>query len=133
MTMFRHPLLRWLILLAYIVLVYYLCLMPSSSVPSNTFLDKIYFDKWVHIMMYFGVWTLVVWKFKGPGRLIMDRKKVFMWATIIVLVMGGSIEYLQDLSGRAMDWKDQLANFTGAIVAWRFWIKFEDKWPVYRW
>lgn len=131
--MFRHPVIRWTILLAYMGLVYYLCLLPASSFKSNNFLDKIFFDKWVHVMMYFGVWTLLVWKFKGPGILIHNRKKVFMWSVIIVLFMGGSIEYLQGQTGRSMDWTDQLANFGGALLAWWFWIKFEHKWPMYKW
>lgn len=131
--MFQNPVVRWIILLAYIALVYYLCLLPSSNLPKNNFLDKIYFDKWVHIMMHFGTWTLVVWKMKGPGRLNVDRKKTFMWGIIIVLAMGASIEYLQSISGRSMDWTDQLANFVGALIAWRFWLKFEDRWPMYKW
>lgn len=131
--MFKNPLLRWAILLGYVVLVYSLCLMPSSSVPKNTFLDKIFFDKWVHIMIHFGTWTLVVWKMKGPGTLNQERQKVFMWGLIIVLAVGASIEYLQAQMGRSMDWTDQLANFFGAIIAWRFWLKFEYRWPMYRW
>lgn len=84
-------------------------------------------------MMYFGVWTLLVWKFKGPGRLNHDRRKIFTWAIVIALFMGGSIEYLQGQTGRAMDWTDQLANFGGMLLAWWFWIRFEDKWPMYKW
>lgn len=131
--MFRNPLIRWTILLAYIAVVYYLCLLPSSNVPKNTFLDKIYFDKWVHIMMHFGTWTLLVWNFKGPGLLIHHRAKVFVLSFFLVLIIGGSIEYLQGQMGRSMDWQDELANFTGALIAWRFWLKFENKWKVYQW
>jgi VanZ family protein len=130
---FKNPILRTIILFAYIALVYYLCLMPSSSVPKNSFLDKIYFDKWVHIMMQFGVWTLLVWKFKGPGLLINNRNKIFIVSFLLVLIIGGSIEYIQSQTGREMDWKDEVANFIGALIAWRFWLKFENKWPVYQW
>jgi len=130
---FKNPFLRWSILIAYIALVYYLCLLPSSSVPKNTFLDKIYFDKWVHIMMHFGTWTLLVWNFKGPGILTHHRNKAFIISFVIVLIIGASVEYLQSQMGRSMDWKDELANFTGALIAWRFWLKFVYKWPVYKW
>ena len=130
---FKNPILRWSILIAYIALVYYLCLLPSSSVPKNTFLDKIYFDKWVHIMMYFGVWTLFVWNLKGPGTLDSHRNKTFILSFLVVLVMGCSVEYLQNQMGRSMDWQDVIANLTGGLIAWRFWLKFEHKWFVYKW
>jgi VanZ family protein len=84
-------------------------------------------------MMYFGLWTLLVWRFKGPGLLIHHRNKIFILSFVLVLIIGASIEYLQGQMGRAMDWQDEVANFTGALIAWRFWLKFENKWLAYKW
>lgn len=83
--------------------------------------------------MHFGGWTLLVWKFKGPGLLINNRSKIFIVSFILVLIIGGSIEFLQSQMGRSMDWQDEVANFMGALIAWRFWLKFENKWPIYQW
>lgn len=101
--------------------------------PHNSFLDKIYYDKWVHAMMYFGVWTLCVWKMKGSGALTQNREKFFIISFVIVLIMGASIEFLQALTDRSMDWKDVMANLLGAFIAYRFWLRFEHRWKVYSW
>ena len=130
---FRFTVVRWFSVLAYTGLVCYLCLMPAGNIKSNTFLDLIHFDKWVHVMMYFGTWTMLVWGFKGNGPLVKGRQKIFRLSAIIALFMGGSIEYLQSYIGRGMDWTDQVANFAGILLAWYCWLKFENKWKVYRW
>ncbi|MCO5230808.1 MAG: VanZ family protein [Chitinophagales bacterium] len=130
---FKYPIIRWAILILYISLVITLCLLPSSSIPSNTFFDKIYFDKWVHLMMHFGTWTLWVWRKKGIGNLTDNRDTIFLHAFIAVFFLGIWIEILQSMTSRAMDWTDILANMTGAILAWKFWLRFENKWSVYQW
>jgi VanZ family protein len=134
MTIFRYKSIRWLAVASYTALVYYLCLLPSSSIKSNDFLDKIYFDKWVHVMMYFGMWSLLVWGLKSrPGLLSEKRQTYFFAATILCLLMGATIEFLQLQIGRGMDWTDEIANLGGALLAWIAWIKLENKWKIYQW
>lgn len=130
---FKYPIIRWAILILYISLVISLCLLPSSSIPSNTFLDKIYFDKWVHIMMHFGTWTLWVWRKKKIGLLTENRKTTFSIAFIAVFLIGILIEILQSMTSRSLDWTDIIANMIGAFIAWKFWLRFEGKWRVYQW
>ena len=131
--LFKYTPVRWAAVLAYAALVYYLCLLPSNSVPSNDFFDKIYFDKWVHVMMYFGMWSLIVWVLKGPGHLIGNRNRNFLIAAIICLFMGASIEMLQEKIGRGMAWTDEIANLGGVLLAWYSWIRFELRWSIYSW
>lgn len=129
----QYPLLRWIALLSYTALIYYLCLLPSSKLPGNTFLDQIHFDKWVHVMMYFGLWSLWVWVMKGPGSLHHNRLRHFIIAAVISLLIGASIEWLQGLTGRGIDWTDELANLCGVLLAYSFWIRFEHRWRIYSW
>jgi VanZ family protein len=131
--LFKYTIVRWASVLAYTALVYYLCLLPGSRIPTNDFLDRIYFDKWVHIMMYFGMWSLIVWLMKGPGQLIENRKRNFLIAAILCLLMGASIELLQEQIGRGKDWTDELANLGGVMLGWYCWIKNEHRWGVYSW
>lgn len=134
MTIFRFRSIRWLAVLCYTCLVYYMCLLPSSSIQSNDFLDKIYFDKWVHVMMYFGMWSLLVWGLKDrPGQLTEKRNRFFVISAVLCLLMGASIEYLQLQIGRGMDWTDEIANFGGVVLAWIAWVKLENKWEIYQW
>lgn len=133
MKIFMFPAVRWVAVLLYAALVIYLCLLPPDSVRSTSFLDKIYFDKWVHVMMYFGMWSLLVWGFKGRGGLAVRRKLIFGISAAICLVMGAALEFMQLNIGRGMDWTDELANFGGVVIAYISWIKFEHRWPVYRW
>lgn len=127
--MFLNPILRNFILYAYIALVATLSLLPSSSLPSDKYLYDIHFDKWVHLMMYFGVWTLWVWAYKGVGLLVENRSKRFITAFGIVFLIGTALELLQEITGRShIDWWDVLANMAGAVLAWRMWLKFEKCW-----
>ncbi|MCO5232425.1 MAG: VanZ family protein [Chitinophagales bacterium] len=132
-NIFKYPLARWIILISYLGLIFYLCLLPADSIKSNLFLDKIFFDKWVHFLMYFGLWTLWVWRRKGAGYLKIRRNNIFLIAFLAVLLIGVVIEFLQSLTDRSMDWTDILANICGAFFAWRFWLQFETKWKIYQW
>jgi hypothetical protein len=133
MRIFMFPAVRWMAVLAYATLVYYLCLLPAGSVKSTNFLDTIHFDKWVHVMMYFGMWSMLVWGFKGRGKLVNRRNAVFVVSAMLCLAMGASIEYFQLQVGRGMDWWDELANFGGVVLAWLAWVRLESRWPMYRW
>lgn len=130
----KFPVLRWLALIAYITLVFYLCFLPSDEVKSNDFLDKIYFDKWVHIMMYFGMWTLMVWAPKGAGSL-QNQRQSFISAFLVALVVGIAIEYIQatPMVGRGKDFTDVVANCTGMLLAFLLWKKKENIWKIYQW
>lgn len=130
----KYTAIRWLILVLYISLVFYLCLLPGDEVKSNDFLDKIFFDKWVHLLMYFGMWTLMVWTPKGKGALT-ERNQLFTSAFILATLVGIGIEFIQDTPfvGRGKDFNDVAANCTGMLLAFFLWRKKENSWKVYQW
>lgn len=129
------PVVRWLVLILYTALVFYLCFLPSDEVKSNEFLDMIFFDKWVHLFMYFGMWTLMVWTPKGKGFLETQRTQSFVSATVVSLGIGILIEFIQGSPwvGRGKDIYDVMADLAGIILAYLAWKRWENRWGVYQW
>jgi len=100
-----------------IALIWILSLTPFFP---ETPLDNVRFiDKWVHILMYGGTFT-VLWieyhlKHHSP-----DYEKLFFWAWLAPILMSGVLELLQEyctFGHRNGDWLDFAANATGVTVA----------------
>ena len=100
-----------------IALIWILSLTPFFP---ETPLDNVRFiDKWVHILMYGGTFT-VVWleyyfKHKKP-----DYEKLFFGGWLAPILMSGIIELLQEYctgGHRSGDFLDLAANATGVTVA----------------
>ena len=97
-------------------LVWILSLLPSFP---ETPLDNVaLIDKWVHFIMYGGtclvIWVEYVLKHKSP-----DYEKLFFWAWLLPVIMGGVLELLQAycITTRNGDWLDFAANSTGVTLA----------------
>lgn len=133
--MLTHSILRWIILLLYIGLLFYLSLIPGSSFDKFSYFSGIInFDKVVHAMMHFGLWSLIVWALKGPGKLVRNRWAIFTFSLFAVFTIGVIIELLQGYVGRSdLDWADVSANVLGALVAWGCWLALENKLFIYKW
>ena len=100
-----------------IALIWILSLFPVF--PETPLDDVAFIDKWVHVVMYGGTFS-VLWleyalKHKRP-----DYKKLFIWAFLAPIVMSGILELLQEYctgGHRNGDWLDLAANATGVLVA----------------
>ena len=97
-------------------LVWILSLLPFFP---ETPLDNVaLIDKWVHFIMYGGtclvIWVEYVLKHKSP-----DYEKLFFWAWLLPVIMGGVLELLQAYctTTRKGDWLDFAANSTGVTLA----------------
>ena len=97
-------------------LVWILSLLPFFP---ETPLDNVaLIDKWVHFIMYGGtclvIWVEYVLKHKSP-----DYEKLFFWAWLLPVIMGGVLELLQAycITTRKGDWLDFAANSTGVTLA----------------
>ena len=99
-----------------ICLVWILSLLPFFP---ETPLDNVEFiDKWVHFIMYGGT-CLIIWleytlKHRSP-----DYEKLFFWAWLAPVMMGGVLELMQAYCTmtRNGDWLDFAANSTGVTIA----------------
>ena len=117
MNLIRHFVKKYPFSMVCIALIWILSLTPFFP---ETPLDNVRFiDKWVHILMYGGTFT-VVWleyyfKHKKP-----DYEKLFFWGWLAPILMSGIIELLQEYctgGHRSGDFLDLAANATGVTVA----------------
>ena len=99
-----------------VCLVWILSLLPFFP---ETPLDNVeLIDKWVHFIMYGGtclvIWLEYVLKHKSP-----DYEKLFFWAWLAPVIMGGVLELMQAYctTTRNGDWLDFAANSTGVTLA----------------
>lgn len=116
----------------WIILILVVCTLPGNDIPSNSFLDKIHFDKFVHFGLFGGIVL-----FLSLG--IYKQKKYISPLTLVLLVIvaagyGLAIEFIQKYwaIGRSFDMYDVVADTLGAIAGvWvfkivRYWF-FPDK------
>ena len=100
-----------------IALIWILSLTPIFP---HTPLDNVRFiDKWVHILMYGGTFT-VVWLEYYFKHKSYDWEKLFFWGWLGPILMSGVLELLQEYctaGHRNGDFLDLAANATGVTVA----------------
>jgi VanZ family protein len=105
----------------WILLILFLCTLPGKDVPSNSFLDKIHFDKIVHFGLFGGIVLFL-------SMAIYRHNKSISSLTLFLLVVtaaayGLAIEFIQKywVVGRSFDMYDVLADTLGAIAGiWAF-------------
>ena len=88
--------------------------------PPHTPLDNVAFiDKWTHIIMYAGT-CLAIWFESLKLHKAVSGRRLFVWAWLAPVLMGGVIELLQAYctgGRRSGDWLDFAANATGVTLA----------------
>ncbi len=99
-----------------IALIWILSLVPFF--PETPLDDVEFIDKWVHIVMYGGTFT-VLWIEYIRQHQKADYEKLFFWAWLAPVAMGGLIELLQRYATttRSGEWLDFAANTTGVTLA----------------
>ena len=104
--------LRRILAVLYLAFIALLSLMPANDLPHIAVFKE--FDKVVHICMYLGLSFMACWS------LDIDRKKMSPIYLLLTLVFmyGVLMEILQRTmhNGRSFDFRDMVANLTGAIV-----------------
>ncbi|HEX7755761.1 MAG TPA: VanZ family protein [Niabella sp.] len=104
--------------LIYFIITVVLLTLPGSAFPKERFLDKIFFDKWVHI----GLFTILVflWNFwlikkknSAPGL-----TSKFIVVSILALAYGIAMEFVQKywVPHRSFDVTDMVADGVGCLI-----------------
>ncbi|HEX7457474.1 MAG TPA: VanZ family protein [Ginsengibacter sp.] len=108
--------------IAWFFLVLVLTCLPGNDLPKIGWLDKIYFDKWVHIGMFGGLTFLFCWPFYKSQFSNRQRLYYFIKITIAVSIWGLTIEFIQKfyVTGRSFDLLDWAADSLGAFIAFLF-------------
>ena len=117
MHFLRHFIRKYPISVICIVLIWILSLLPFF--PETPLDDVRFIDKWVHVVMYGGTFT-VLWIEYARKHNALDYKKLFVWAWLAPIVMSGILELLQEYctgGHRNGDWLDFAANATGVTLA----------------
>ncbi len=101
--------------IAWLIISTILLTLPGSSFPKENWLDRIWFDKWVHIAMFFimvALWCRGVLKFI-PGN--KKLKQVFLLLALLSLAYGIAMEYVQlyFIKYRSFDTGDIIADAVG--------------------
>lgn len=99
-----------------IAVIWYLSLL--FEVPETPLNDVPLVDKWVHMVMYGGTFSVLWIEYIRQHRQP-DYKKLLLWALIAPIVMSGIIELLQEYctETRQGEWTDLLANSIGVVLA----------------
>ena len=100
-----------------IAMIWVLSLVPFF--PETPLNGVKFIDKWVHILMYGGAFTVLWIEYIWQHRTA-DYEKLFFWAWLMPVAMGGFLELLQEYctaGHRNGDWLDFAANTTGVTVA----------------
>lgn len=100
---------KYLPALLWSVVILILCLMPKSDLPETPLFNIPYFDKWVHVVLFFVLSLTLL--FAIPSR---------FWIVILIGIgYGAFIEILQLIipTGRTAEWIDLFADGFGATFA----------------
>ncbi len=108
--------------IAWFFIIMFLTCLPGNDLPKIGWLNKIYFDKWVHI----GMFGILVFLFSLPffKTYLPAAKKInyFLWITITASLWGLAIEFIQKyfVVGRSFDLLDWAADSIGAFVSFLY-------------
>ncbi len=106
--------------IAWFFVVLVLIAMPGQDLPGVTWLDKIFFDKWVHA----GIFCLLALLFMLPVAFSpMENREKFQFFIRVALatsVWGLATEFIQKylVTGRSFDLLDWAADSIGALAAY---------------
>ncbi len=114
--------------IAWFFIVLVLTTLPGSDIPKAKWLEKIYFDKWVHIGMFGGLTFLFCWPFNKSAFTSRQRLYYFLKIAMAVSIWGLAIEFIQRfyIVGRSFDLLDWAADSFGALIA----LLFCKKWFI---
>jgi VanZ family protein len=99
--------------------------LPGSSFPTENWLDKIWFDKWVHIGLFGILVFLFCWglqkKYSGA-----KLNKIFSIIAVLALVYGIIMEFVQRyfIPYRSFDTGDIIADAIGCFAGWWLALKW---------
>jgi VanZ family protein len=118
--------------IAWFFIVLVLTCLPGRDIPKIGWLDKIYFDKWVHIAMFGGLTFLFCWPVYNSDFPTQKRINYFIKIAIVASAWGLAIEFIQRfyIAGRSFDLLDWAADTLGALIALWFCIKKFIKTPA---
>ncbi len=95
--------------------------LPGSAFPKENWLNKLWIDKWVHLLLFAVLvilWCRAVWK---TGNRI-SLKKYFVGITILGIAYGTGMEFTQKylVANRSFDVLDIVSDAAGCLIGLGF-------------
>jgi VanZ family protein len=106
------PAIGWLLISTLLLTI------PGSAFPTENWLSKIWFDKWVHIGMFALMTFLWCWALHKKKILRVKFPNVFIGIGIICLLYGVAMEFVQEyiVVNRSFDTGDIIADAAGCLL-----------------
>ncbi|MBA2250030.1 MAG: VanZ family protein [Chitinophagaceae bacterium] len=106
--------------IAWFFIVLYLMTIPGKELPEVGWLDKIYFDKWVHAGLFAVMVFLFCWPFNRSSFIKPERYNYFIRIAIASCLWGLTIEFIQKffIPGRSFDLWDWAADSIGVLMGY---------------
>ena len=102
--------------IVWLLVITVLFFLPGSALPKEDWLDKVYFDKWVH----FGFFALLLFlcRFYFPAL-----ARYNWWILLLAFCYGMGVELIQHflIANRSFDLGDVGADMAGAAAGIWFW------------
>ena len=99
--------------------------IPGSAFPKENWLDKIWFDKWVHIGMFAIMVSLWCWAMLKIYSANTRLRTVFILIGLLSLSYGVGMEFVQKyfINNRSFDEGDIIADAVGCSLGVFFSLK----------
>lgn len=109
----------------FFILLFLLCL-PGEDIPTEDWLDKIYFDKIVHFCSFLLLCSLFFYPFYKPAYPGINTRKALIIITTLGISWGIITEFIQYffVPGRNFDPFDMVFDALGALTSYWFWSRF---------
>ena len=106
--------------IAWFIISTILLTLPGDVLPKENWLDKIWFDKWVHIGMFGIIVFLFGWDALRTKQSLQKLKRSFLIIALLALLYGIIMEFVQDnfIPNRSFDYGDIIADFVGCFAGW---------------
>lgn len=95
-----------------------LLVLPGNAFPNENWLDKIWFDKWVHIGLFAILVFLWCWAYQPLQPHKEKRLLPFIYWALLWLAYGAGMEFVQKyfVINRAFDTMDIMADGVGCVL-----------------
>ncbi len=114
---------RLWVFIVYVIFITILFTLPGTAFPTDDWMSKIWFDKWVHLGIFFLFAILFALLFKEVGR--REWLVIFLTAAVYGLL----VEWMQEnwISNRSFDIGDWIADMGGTAFGLWFFGRYPKK------
>ncbi|MDZ4794533.1 MAG: VanZ family protein [Bacteroidota bacterium] len=104
--------------ICWLIISIFLLTIPGTAFPQENWLNKIWFDKWVHIGMFAIMVLLWCWATLRLNIEDQKRKAVFIGLALLSLLYGIGMEFVQKycVTNRSFDSGDIIADGVGCVI-----------------